>query len=339
MFQKQFEELEVERTKLFENRPAEDEDDSTKLVEHKKRCLTLKGQFAKIKQRVNIQNKVEQAIGLLEKEIKWVEGKLGDGSWIDINKKKLAYTEDPSRDKYNALMNALNAFDPLKEGNIGYKDKVDNLKCAVENDWNTAAKVDMAWEKFENDPNRANYVAFVMAYSELSPKESDLQQQGVRVKIEKAKEKYSGVANMGIFQPKGVIFQPKIELVKLSFRGTVFSHPRRNSHIHLKYDVGSGTKLFVEATDMPDVWDSDKACGTITGGFSQEIPIGEYGITFSILNETGTDETGQTNIPIWEILADGVKFNGAYTYPVKIYARKTNPAVITFEFSGLPTLK
>lgn len=331
-FQKQFEELEEERTKLFEGRPAEDEDDSTKLVEYKRRCSTLKERFAKIKQRVNIQNRVELAIGLLEKEIKWIDGKLGDGSWSDINKMKLAYIDNPSLDHYTTLMNALNAFDPLKEGNSGYKNKVDDLKRAVENDWRSAAKVDTEWEEFEKDPNRANYAAFVRAYSELSPKESDRQQQGVRVKSEMTKVKYSGVADVGKLQPK-------ITLVRLSFHGTVFSHSRRNSHIHLTYDVGEGARLFVEATDMPDVWDSDKACGTITGEFSRAIPIGEHGITFSILNETGTDETGQINIPIWEILADGVKFNGAYTYPVKIYARKTNPAVLTFEFSGLPTLK
>ena len=142
------------------------------------------------------------------------------------------------------------------------------------------------------------------------------------------------------------ILQPKIELFKLSFSGTVFSHAKRNSHIQIKYDVGKGDNLFVEATNMPDNWEHPQSCGDVKGSFVEEtILIGEAGIKFTLVNETGIpNEECAYTIPFWEILADGVHYNGGVRNPVKIYAdgtnhQKTSPAILWFRFTGLPTLK
>lgn len=153
--QKNIESLEHEKKNLVRSRPSAEDDDTTKIIEHKKKCLDLKEKFERLKYHGICQSKIESSIQELDTEVKWVSVQVGDGSWSDISKKSEKYRKSPSRKNYEELMDAIKSFDKSKEGNSTHVKSVEEVKEKAQKDRCLAEKIGESKKIFVKEPNEA----------------------------------------------------------------------------------------------------------------------------------------------------------------------------------------
>lgn len=339
---KTFEDLNSEKATLVDSRPkGEDEEDSESLLEYKRSCLALKAKFAELKKQ-NVESVAKTSVRELEEQIKWVNGKLGDGSWNDIKKKEKKYRERPNRQNYDTLIAAIKTFDRTKEGNSGYAKSVDDIEANVENDRRLVNNIKDAKTRFLGYPTQPNFISFMGAVRCFCV-------DGYRKNDDLFKTKCNNFYNQ-IYNNYGNVkpISLKWRLLEFDFKDTDYERKLDYSiNVLFKYDSKDEHSVAeigdISPKDMP--WHfGDHHDGRDPEGYLSVQAIDTFVLEITIKHQWGAGRSpNKHKITGNEILASGIKNEGAanMTFSLKRasgYQDKPKQATITFRFSGLPTL-
>ena len=360
--EQEYEELHEEVERLEKKKPSSDEQNSNEFITYKKDCMTLNEKISKYARHQFIAAKARRDSKRLKELMKWVDGKIGDGSWKAIEKCRDRYAEKPSEGSYKALKTAVESFDGSKEGNGSYESKVKELSDAIDKDWKEANEVDEAWKVFCTNKNYTSFAAFESAYDRAKFEYDTVIKTGANSRTEKWRtarvdlilRKYTAVAhdNRRILRPS------EVSLEKVKIGGSSFSNRGRPNRVYIWCSTkslctnpaaGFDGKFFY-AEDMPDDWTLDQECGKkeSTPSHKNDIPIFfDKGITLGLTTYPIFPPfkiEGRMDISFYEILVGGALNRGKFEKEIEIWPEqegqeRSRPAKLTFKFSGLPTLK
>lgn len=334
VFQKSFDDDCAEMKNNLKQRP--EGEDAESLKKYKRQCLSYEEKFKQKKGKSPIlDSRIQSILVELRENIKWVDGQLGDGSFADISKMETAYKKKASRENYNALMDAIDAFDETKDGNTVYKGKKDQIKAAAEQDWKLANAVKENKTKFLKVYDQDSYnklVASLRAFCANSYREKD--------GFKKSCENFLDTADALQKGNRKLSFGWKLK--EFDFENTDYA---RRTDQSIQVTLTAGGQIF--DNKMSDIQKNRWWFGAYKKGKDPEGEIEGIGINGSIKivikhRVFAHRSDNELSITAREILALGIKGNGT-AEKVFILNRKSGykvypkDATMTFEFSGLPS--
>ena len=328
--QQAFEELVAEKVRLVAGKP-NDVGDGSLLKEYKRKCLELKKKVEAYKQAVRIEGNVKKCLKELEEEITWVESKMGDGSWSDIKTKEDEYKQHPTKENYDALMNAITTFDEDQPGNAAYSPKVKDAKAAAEKDWNLAQDVNRTKTDFLDNPNGQMFSSFIGALGRFT-------QNKYREENDTSKD-YSNFYDLVSKRN----FSLDWEWQGFDFKDTNLEH-WTDYWLELSFcnRIDDKYNTVCEVSDIQnDNWRPSEGCKLHQGKLKGHCSIIEnVGLKIKLKHVASPQKDNYLSASWYEMLAWGIEDHGASTrrFRIRGNGESTKDAAIYFRFSGLPFL-
>lgn len=318
---------EVEWAKIDEDLVRSDETDVDSLIQYREKCESLVKKAQQYKEDSYLKFKVEQKCNKAKDEIRWVEKQIGDGTFADIRKKEKEYKNEPSEENYNALMQALKAFNPEKLENKAHKEKVEDIRKRSEGYHGIVQK----FNRFVDEPTKNNWLEFF--------NEVEVQRGCYQGKYSGYPEKYFNIAQtLNHYVNNEIVV---ITLKSWNFKYTKF-YKKGVKNISCKVFINNwmGNLLHLFCDDIyGGNWDKDDP------SYNQDTPRNLYvtipikcitSVKFKTLYRSwGIKEvcSQQIQLNIYEIL---VKARETGECLINLYDSPRGIAHITLRFSGLP---